>query len=155
MKLLRLAVVAFLLAACNGNDDGPAPNETVYDVAGVRVVVENENGPKQTTMLLASEVYRREAIEYLEIDADVDEVIWQEVAEIRWADGLVPPIGGQYDAEAGKILLEYHGCIVDPPLFQMLMAHYHYQLTGETEQPAEDVTWAEELSAANTVLCAR
>jgi|GEM_PF-5646235 len=144
-------LLALALVACNLGDD---VDETTYRVGGVTVVIENDNGPEEAVMVLAAEIFRRAAFDHFSIDVDTDDVIWREIEEIRWKAGLIPPIGGNYDHESLKISLEYHGCIVDAPLFRLLAAHYNYQLTADPKLPEADVTWAEELSAANTILCA-
>lgn len=125
-----------------------------YRVGGVQIVLENGNGPTQDVMLAAVERFRHAAIILFEPAPDVEDQIWREIEEIRWDDDLVPPVGGTYDTNERSMRLEYHGCIVDPPLFELLALHYVYRLTGETTLPDSLVTWAEELSAANTELCA-
>ena len=96
--------------------------ETLYRIDSVLVVVENGNGPDEGTMLEAINIYRKAAIKLLEIDALTEYRYWNALKEIRWDDELVAPIGGTYDY-AGNLLLEYHGCIIDPPLYQLLATH--------------------------------
>lgn len=151
-------VVLLGLSACNGRTGDDTDSDTVetdYRVDGVRVVIENGNGPKESIMADAVEVYREAVLEQFVIDAATEAIVWAGVAEIRWDDDLVPPVGGTYDFETAKLRLEYHGCIIDPPLYELLATHYHYELSAETTLPAEDILWAEDLSGANTILCAR
>jgi len=128
--------------------------ETVYEVDGVRVVVENGNGPSQGRMLEAVQIFHKAAREMYEIDSETELALWGTIAEIRWDDELVAPVGGTYDFDAKKLLLEYHGCIVDPPLYQLLTLHYHHAQTGGTELNDFLTAWSEGLAAGNTELCA-
>lgn len=128
--------------------------EVLYEVDGVRVVAESGNGPSQGRMLEARHEFRKAVVEMFELSAVEEYELWHKIAEIRWDDGLVPPIGGTYDPETASLVLEYHGCLIDAPLFQMLATHYYYEMTGGTDLPDAVVQWAEDLSGANTVLCA-
>lgn len=128
--------------------------ETIYEVEGVRVVVENHNGPSQGRMLQAVYIFRKEVRELFELEEEDEQAIWESIAEIRWDDELVAPVGGTYDFDSAKLLLEYHGCIVDPPLFQLLTLHYYHAETGGTELNDFLTAWSEGLAAGNTELCA-
>jgi hypothetical protein len=128
--------------------------EGSYPIDGVQVVVENDNGPTLGTMLRATYIFRDAARELYKMDEESERAVWQTIAEIRWDDELVAPVGGTYDFETAELLLEYHGCIVDPPLFQLLALHYHHAETGETELNDFLTAWSEGLAAGNTELCA-
>ena len=125
--------------------------ETLYRVDRVLVVVENGNGPDADRMLDAIRVFRRAATELFELGVLEEYNVWNAIAEIRWR---AAPIGGLYDPATASLRLEYHGCIIDPPLYRLLASHYRYELTGKTDLPDTLVQWAEDLSGANTVLCA-
>lgn len=170
-------MMTFLLTAC-GTEQSAAPSadaqrsdsmeqgdntsvihatvmtETLYRFENVLVVVENGNGPAEDRMHEAFYRFRKAAIELFKLDVVDEYNMWCSINEIRWDDELVPPIGGVYDPETAKLRLEYHGCIIDPPLYRLLATHYYHEMTGRTDLPDTVIQWAEDLSGANTILCA-
>jgi len=138
-------IFALNLLACPDDGEDPDVDETIYWVDGVAVVIENAAGPDEVTMMLAVEVFRREAINHWGLDNETDSIIWNELQEVRWTDR---DIQSTYDPETSMIETQYGECLVDP-LFNLLTHHYHYQLTGVTEVPEVDVAWAADLSATN------
>lgn len=157
MRLTRLLAFALALPvmACPWGDDDDEPEVVPadYQIDQVPVVLDNGNGPDEATMTVAVEIYRAAALERFLLESTAETEVWRKLAEIRFADELVPPVGGTYDADTGKMLLEYHGCIIDTRLYELLAAHYHYALNGVESDEHE--TWAHDLAADNTILCAR
>lgn len=171
--MLRCIVVVSMLTACGlGSSQLGQPNSSesrldeqetggllahvgyqiVYQVDGIRVIVDSGNGPEAVVMRYAVELYRRAARERFGITDELDAEVWGALAEIRWDDEPVL-VGGYYDPMAQKILLEYHGCLLETPLYQALTAHYNYQLSVALAVPPGLIAWADELSAAHMRLC--
>lgn len=126
--------------------------QVVYEVDGVRVIADSGNGPEDVVMRYAIELYRRAARERFGIDEALDADVWSRLVEIRWDDEPVL-LGGYYDPTAQTILLEYHGCLLETPLYQALTAHYNYHLSVALTVSQEDVVWADELAESHMRLC--
>lgn len=126
--------------------------QIVYEVDGVRVIADSGNGPEDVVMRYAIELYRRGARERFGISEELDAEVWRELVEIRWDDEPVL-VDGYYDPTEQTILLEYHGCLLETPLYQALTAHYNYHLSVALAVPAGDVVWADELAASHMRLC--
>ena len=138
-----LALIGCLAADCPPDEpDEPGP---AYVLDGVPVHVDGA-GPSEAAMILAVELYRRDVLELLELEPDDEAELWASLDRIVWTADAVPG-GGTYDD--GRLRLEYAGCALEGPLYRLLVTHYRLIYDGRPEPPAEDLAWAEELTAAH------
>jgi len=138
MKFVLVAVM--LLTACN--------SDVEYKVDGVKVLLNNGNGPTEHDMLLAVELYRREAEPYWDLTYREETEIWRSIEQIKWTGGAVTG-DGTYDHDTRKILLRWrHGCAATSKLYWMLTRHY-----SDNAPTQEDDAWTHDIVVGNSFLC--
>lgn len=139
---MRLLLTTLLVFAASCSDD----EDKLYRVGGVPVTLEEGVGPSKCQMTLASEVFRRDALEHFNVDND--QVVWESIEGIYWGDGEE-----FYDFDDGLIFVRYTGCTITSRLFEMLTTHYRFVVSAETTLLEGDGEWVDQLSQNNARLC--
>jgi hypothetical protein len=139
--LKRMIMMAAIGLTCWGDDD----ETTRYQVDGVAIVLEEGVGPEEPEMVLAAELFRREAETYWQLELDAEQALWRSIRAIRWIDEAVPADAGYQNTE---IIVEWNGCAVTGRLYPLLTQHYRGE--GVT---ADDRTWARNLAGQSSYIC--
>lgn len=95
-------------------------NET-YRLDGVKVVLVGGAGPSKSEMVLAVEMFRREAAAYWSLGLEDALDVWRSIREIRWRKDV---LDSSYDVDTKQILLHWHKCVATSKLYWMLAYHY-------------------------------
>lgn len=140
--LKRILMIAALGLTCCGDDEDET---TRYLVDGVPIVLEEGVGPEEPEMVLAAELYRREAETFWMLETDAEQALWRSIRAIRWTAEVVPA-GNDY--RNTELRLQWNGCAVDGELYPLLARHYR----GE-DVTDDDLAWARELAQQSRYVC--
>jgi len=139
-RFLSAALGVFFLSGCH-------PDVT-YSLDGVSVLLKRGNGPDQSNLALAVQLYRQEARKRWFLDADEEKQIWRSLREIMWTERSVAR-RANYDERSGVLSAHWTGCILDVPFYRALTAHY-----AERDLTEEEDAWAGRLECEyDEVVC--
>lgn len=130
MRLLALLFV--FLGACS------MPSRA-YNLDGVPIMLEYNQGPSRQHMRRAAHTFRDAAREYFGLSQDEDLATWRRLTEIRWtASQLNDHV--YHDFDNHMIYANWYGCALDVPLYVVLAEHYAGGHNDENEQWANELT---------------
>lgn len=139
-----MVALALWLTACGYSDDDKK-KDVLYRVDDVQVVLEEGIGPEEPEMVLAAELYRREAETFWQLGIGAERALWGRIGEIRWTDEFVQT-GGSY--RDGNLRLEWTGCAVAGQLYRLLTEHYR-----APEPTDQDLAAARQWAADSMFIC--
>jgi hypothetical protein len=137
-----MVALALWLTACGSDDD---KKDVLYRVDDVQVVLEEGVGPEEPEMVLAAELYRREAETFWTLGIGAERALWGSIGEIRWTGESVVG-GGTYRDH--NLRIQWTGCAVTGELYRLLTEHY--RVPGATDQ---DLAASRQWAADSMFIC--